>query len=365
MIRVLHCVNDMKRAGLETMIMNYYRKIDKTKIQFDFLTHREKPGAYEEEIIKLGGKIYRAPRLYPKNYFSYFRFMKNFFNEHSEYKIVHSHIDAMSFMPLLAAKMNNIPIRIAHSHSNSIEKDYKFVLKELFRFALPKVANEYMACSEIAAKYLFGKRETIILPNAVDAEKFYFNSNYRDNIRKELKIDNSFVVGHVGRMDKVKNHEYLLAVFKELLMIDSNCILMLVGDGDNKEKLKEKADKLNIKDNVLFLGNRDDTNKLYQAMDILIFPSKFEGFGIVPIEAQYAGLSCLVSDVLPKEVKFSDDFHFLNINSSPKEWADEAALVINRKNNRKINIVNNTYDINNTYKILEDYYCNLYNKVKH
>ena len=129
MIRILQCVNDMHRAGLETMLMNYYRNIDRDKIQFDFLTHRPNRSDYDDEIESLGGKMYYAPRLYPQNYPEYFKWMKRFFAEHPEYKVVHSHIDAMSYLPLKAAKAANIPVRIAHSHNTSIDKDFKYLLK--------------------------------------------------------------------------------------------------------------------------------------------------------------------------------------------------------------------------------------------
>ena len=145
MIRVLQCVNNMHRAGLETMLMNYYRNIDRTKIQFDFLVHRQERSDYDDEIESLGGRIYRAPRLYPQNYPAYFRYMKQFFRDHPEYKIVHSHIDAMSYLPLLAAKRARVPVRIAHSHSTSIDKDTKYWIKQGFRFLIPSVATQFFS----------------------------------------------------------------------------------------------------------------------------------------------------------------------------------------------------------------------------
>ena len=139
MIRILQCVNDMHRAGLETMLMNYYRNIDRNEIQFDFLTHRSNRSDYDDEIELLGGKVYYAPRLYPQNYLSYFKYMKEFYATHTEYKIVHSHIDSMSYLPLLAAKKANIPIRIAHSHNTAIDRDFKYFLKSYFKLKLPEV----------------------------------------------------------------------------------------------------------------------------------------------------------------------------------------------------------------------------------
>ena len=196
MIRILQCVNDMHRAGLETMLMNYYRNIDRNEIQFDFLTHRPNRSDYDDEIESLGGKVYYAPRLYPQNYLSYFKYMKEFYATHTEYKIVHSHIDSMSYLPLLAAKKANIPIRIAHSHNtqnaNSIlGKIYKRYLQN----KINKNANRYFACGQDAAKWLFRKKanNAVIIPNGIDLNKFKFDEKARNNIRNELKIEEQAV----------------------------------------------------------------------------------------------------------------------------------------------------------------------------
>lgn len=232
MIRVLQCVNDMHRAGLETMLMNYYRNIDRTKIQFDFLTHRPDKSDYDDEILSLGGKVYYAPRLYPQNYPAYFKYMKKFFAEHPEYQIVHSHIDSMSYLPLLAAKKAGVPIRIAHSHNTSIDKDFKYILKQYFRKKITKAANYYCACGQEAGKFLFPRKSFTFIPNAIEVDKFLYNKEIRDKKRKDLGLTNEFVVGHVGRLSYQKNHELLIKVFNELHKKDANTILLLIGVGD-------------------------------------------------------------------------------------------------------------------------------------
>ena len=186
----------MHRAGLETMLMNYYRNIDRTKIQFDFLTHRPYKSDYDDEILSLGGRMYYAPRLYPQNYIQYFRWMDKFFEEHLEYQIMHSHIDSMSYLPLLAAKRANVPVRIAHSHNTSIDRDLKYPLKQLFRTRITKVANEYCACGEEAGKFLFGNRDFKVIPNAIETERFIYKEEVRKRVRKELHFTDEFVVGH-------------------------------------------------------------------------------------------------------------------------------------------------------------------------
>ena len=198
MIRILHCVNNMHRAGLETMLMNYYRTIDRTKIQFDFLTHRPERADYDDEIERLGGRVYYAPRLYPHRYAAYFSFMTKFFQEHPEYQIMHSHIDAMSYLPLLAGKRAGVPIRIAHSHSTSIDKDLKYPLKLFFKARMLTVANQCAACGEAAGQFLFGGHEFELIPNAIDAQRFRFDAKMRAEMRQRLALDGKLVLGHVG-----------------------------------------------------------------------------------------------------------------------------------------------------------------------
>ena len=217
MIRVLQCVNDMHRAGLETMLMNYYRNIDRTKIQFDFLTHRPHKSDYDDEIISMGGKVYYAPRLYPQNYQKYFKWMEQFFKDHPEYQIVHSHIDAMSYLPLKAAKKAGVPVRIAHSHNTSIDKDFKYILKQYFRSRITSVATDFCTCGEEAGKFLFGNVECTLIPNAIDISRFLYDPILRKKKRKELGIQDEYVIGHVGRLSYQKNHKLLIQIFYEYL----------------------------------------------------------------------------------------------------------------------------------------------------
>lgn len=364
-IRILQCVNDMHRAGLETMLMNYYRNIDRAKIQFDFLTHRPNKSDYDDEILSLGGKVYYAPRLYPQNYPKYFKWMKNFFKEHPEYKIVHSHIDIMSYLPLLAAKKNNIPIRIAHSHTTSIDKDFKYLLKRYFKSKIKKVATNNLACGEEAGHFLFKSSHFDVIPNAVDAEKFYFNKDIRQKKRKELGLENKFVIGHVGRFCYPKNHKFLIDVFNETAKQDEKAILLLVGVGENYDKIKSYVSALELNDKVVFLGNRADTNELYQVMDVFVLPSLFEGIPLVGVEAQFADLPCIFSDAVSTEVQFNDNVQYANLNEPLEKWAE---IILSTKNNdrdsNKDQIKNSKYDIKVAHKILEKYYINELAKLK-
>ena len=203
----MQVVNIMDRAGLETMLMNYYRNIDRSQVQFDFMTHRPTEGAYDKEILDMGGRIFRAPRLYPQNYHKYFSFMKQFFQEHPEYNIIHSHIDTMSAFPLLAAKRAGLPNRIGHSHSSKLDIDAKLPIKYAAKLMMPRVANIYCACGEKAGKFMYGNRDIQIIPNAIEIKKFDFDKDKRNLVKRKLGIEGKFVIGHVGRFYYVKNQK--------------------------------------------------------------------------------------------------------------------------------------------------------------
>lgn len=358
MMRILQVVNDMHRAGLETMLMNYYRHIDRSKIQFDFLTHRPEKSDYDDEILSMGGKMYYAPRLYPQNYPAYFKYMKKFFAEHPEYKIVHSHIDSMSYLPLLAAKKAGVPIRIAHSHNTSIDKDFKYILKQYYRLRITSVANHYCACGKEAGKFLFKGKEATIIPNAIEVDRFLFDKEMRKMKRKELGLNDEFVLGHVGRLSYQKNHKFLIEVFSEVHKKDANTILLLIGVGEKEQEIKEQVHTLGLDKAVKFLGNRSDVNELYQAMDVFVMPSFFEGIPVTGIEAQFSGLTCVFSDKVPMEVGFSEQCRFLSLQSSREIWKDE---ILENKGKREREertdyYENSNYNILKAKDILRDYY---------
>lgn len=362
MIRVLQCVNNMDRAGLETMIMNYYRHVDRTQIQFDFLMHRPDRSDYDDEIEAMGGRIFRAPRLYPRNYPAYFRYMKRFFSEHPEYRIIHSHIDAMSFFPLLAAKRAGIPVRIAHSHSTFIaDKGAKKIMKQAFRFMLPKVANCYLACGEEAGAFLFRNKQAQVIPNAISKEGFAFSQAIRDQKREELGIQDALVVGHVGRFHEVKNHKFLIDIFCELLRKKNESLLLLVGCGDLMEEIQQLVKQRGISNRVRFLGNRSDVNELYQAMDVFLLPSLFEGIPVVGVEAQFSGLPCVFSDTIAKEVNFSPKSCFMSLELPTEAWSEQIIKVC-EENKREIPVDSDWYNVRHASKMLVEYYQKSYPK---
>ena len=362
MIRVLQCVNNMHRAGLETMLMNYYRNIDRSEIQFDFLTHRPDRADYDDEIKSMGGKIYYAPRLYPHHYPEYFSYMKRFFAEHPEYKIVHSHIDAMSYLPLLAAKGAGIPVRIAHSHNTAVDFDFKYPLKRYFQMKLPSAATHYCACGQKAGEFLFRGRHFDVIPNAIDSGRFLFDPVARKRKREELHIEDQIVIGHVGRFSEQKNHGFLLEIFDRVLQLNPASVLLLIGTGEKEAEMQEKAKKMGLGDRIRFLGSRSDVNELYQAMDVFVMPSLYEGVPVVGIEAQFSGLPCVFSDKVPQEVCFTSNCKTVSLTVGSQRWAEQI-MECGRNDSRAESIRYPHYDIRYAKTLLENKYKELYRQV--
>ena len=359
MIRILQVVNIMDRAGIENMLMNYYRVIDRSKVQFDFLTHRPVEGAYDKEIFELGGQVYHAPRLYPQNYPAYFRFMKQFFLKHSEYNIVHSHIESMSYLPLLCAKKAGVPIRIVHSHNISIDLNYKYPLKQLFKQLIPLVATDYAACSRSAGEYLFPRRKFTVIPNAINIEKFVFNEETRKSMRRKLGIEGKYVIGHVGRFTRQKNHEFLIDTFSQVIKKRDDAFLLLIGAGEYKEKFEWQIKKYSLDNKVLILSNRDDIENLYQVMDIFVLPSLYEGLGMAAVEAQVSGLKCLISDKVPEEALISPDT--LRLPLRIDNWVENISEY--REKGARHPVYSEYYDVQKASDRLVQYYSLLNEKI--
>ncbi len=360
MIRVLQCVNIMDRAGLETMLMNYYRNIDRTEVQFDFLTHRSDKGVYDEEIEKLGGRVYHAPRLYPQNYSLYFRWMREFFRYHTEYKIVHSHIDTMSYFPLAAAKKAGIPVRIAHSHSSQLDKDLKFPIKFFALKGIPVVANYYCACGNEAGKFMFGKQEFKIIRNAIDLGAFAFDEAVRHRKRQELGLENKFVIGHVGRYCHVKNQLFLLDVFRKVLNENKQSHLLLIGKGEDFVKIQKKINDFNIEKYVSLLVDRADVAELYQAMDVFVMPSLFEGLPVVGVEAQANGLQCIMSNDISNEIMMTSSIKMISLDAGLDVWKNEILAADTGRNGLAEKQLRDAgYDVLRESLELKKWYCSL------
>lgn len=356
-IRVLHVVTLMNCGGLETMIMNYYRHIDRNKVQFDFLEHRSGQHDFTDEIFSLGGKIYTVPSVNPLNLNGYINAIDRFFQK-NRYKIVHSHIDCMSVYPLKYAMKYDAPVRIAHTHSSNQDKDFKYPIKIYAKHQISKFATDLFACGENAGKWMFGKNNFNILNNAIDAKRYDFNKLVAESVKKELGVENKFVIGHVGRFSKVKNHSFLIDIFKELILIYPNSRLILVGTGETMDVIKKKVMHYNLLDKVIFLGLRNDINRLMQAFDIFVLPSLYEGLPVTIVEAQASGLRCIISDKVPEQCCFTDNVMINKLSVNPKEWANKIidfGIKYDRKSTYD-DIVKGGYDIYENAKSLQDFY---------
>lgn len=356
-IRILHVVTYMGRGGLETMIMNYYRHIDRTKVQFDFLVHRDFHADYDDEIELLGGRIYRISRLIPWSG-RYHNALNGFFLSHPEYKIVHVHQDCLSSVILKAAKKHGVPVRIAHCHSSSQDKNLKYLLKLFYMRQIPRYATKLFACSEQAGDWMFRGAPYHIVNNAVDAKKHMFSPQKRDQMRSQLGIQpDTLVIGHVGRFNPVKNHAFLLDIFAQLKKTYNDAVLLLVGDGDLRSEMKQKATGLGIKDSVIFTGVRSDVHELMQAMDVFAFPSLYEGLPMTLVEAQAAGLPCFISDGVPEECAKTDLVKRIPLSAGAGGWAEVIlkSKDISRQNTRE-QIVQAGYDIEANAQWLQNFY---------
>ncbi len=366
-IRVAQIIGKWLGGGVEAVVMNYYRHVDRTKIQFDFICDEDSTNIPYEEIEKMGGKVTIIPS-YSKP-FEYNKELKRVLKE-GNYIIIHSHISTMSVFSLFAAKCAGVPVRIAHSHSTTNKKEKKKnLMKQVLRHFSKVFATDYMCCSELAGRWLFGNKEydkgnVYLLNNAIDLDKFKYNESLRKKKRKELGIkDDTLVIGHIGRFVAQKNHDYLIDIFNEIHKKNNNSVLLLAGQGPLMEDIKNKVKELNLDDSVKFLGQRNDANELYQAFDVFLLPSLYEGLPVVGVEAQAAGLLCYLSDDMTKETKVLDITKFMSLNNTPEEWADN--ILDDVKKYKRIDtskeMTTKNFNIKEEAKKLEEYYLNLYN----
>ncbi len=369
--RVLQVFTAMNRGGAESMIMNYYRKIDRSKVQFDFLVHRKKRGAFDDEIEKMGGKIYRFDPINPLLPNKYYKELRAFFSEHNEYTVIHSHLNTFSCFPLKIAKEYNVPCRIAHAHI-AFEKikfqdlfgdeGFKEVVKKMIKLRLKRRIHDSIthsfSCGDKAGKWLFGADNNFtIMNNAIEAQAFAYNETTRKKYRKEFNVEDEFVLGHIGNFTMQKNHSYLLKVFASILKKKPDCSLFFAGDGPLRSKIEKEAAELSITNKIHFLGVRNDIRELSQMFDVFVFPSFYEGLPVTLIEAQSAGLKVVASDRITKEVLLTDDVEFVSIDIDPEVWADKVLRheSYNRVNNYDT-IKNKGYDIvSNALKFQEFY----------
>ncbi len=330
-VRVLQVLGRLDLGGAETMIMNLYRRMDRTRIQFDFIIHTQDECVYSREVRELGGKIYSVPRFTGSNLHAYQRAWRGFFREHPDYLIIHGHMRSTAAIYLRIAKQYGL-VTIAHSHNMSSGEGGKAVVKNLLQLPIRHIADELFACSEASGEWLYGKRAAgrnnfHILKNAIDTENFRFSLKIRREIRENIGAgEHCLVLGHIGRFEEQKNHRFLIEIAAGVIrnrkeaQLDTQ--LWLIGEGVLEQEIRTLVKERGIEAEVKFLGVRKDVNELMQGMDILVFPSLFEGFPVTLVEAQASGLLTVASDTVTREVTLTELIRYQSLSGQAEEWAE-------------------------------------------
>ena len=360
MTRVLQVLGGLNRGGAETMVMNLYRNVDRNHIQFDFIIHTTEKQDYYDEILALGGRIYSCPRYRLYNDLSYKKWWNSFFRNHNEYTIIHSHIRSTAAIILKTAQKYGL-YTISHSHSTSNGKGIAAFVKNLSKSNIENYSNTCFACSQKAGDWLYGEKVSHsdkfhVLKNAINAKQYTFDEEKRLKMRSAFGVQDDFVVGQVGRFADMKNQDFSVSVLVELLKLNKNSKLIFVGDGEYKVFVEKQVHTYGLDDKVLFLGVRSDISDIMQAFDALIFPSTYEGLGIVAVEAQAAGLPVIMSETIPNEVVLTELTKKLPIGDC-RMWATK---LFECKDIARIStlqqIQNGGYDIGTTAKYLQNFY---------
>lgn len=365
-IRVLHILHSMNRGGAENAIMNYYRNIDREKVQFDFLLTSEDKGDFEDEITSLGGQIFKVPLITLYNPFPYIKAVRSFFESHPEYKIVHSHTSSKSVIPLWIAKKCMIPIRCCHSHSSRTKNDLHGKIRNILKPFLKYVATDLLACGEQAAIWLYGKHflnspKVKIFKNVIETINFKYNEETRKIYRNKFGIEgDSLLLGHTARFGKEKNHPFDIEILSEIKNMGIKTKLMLVGDNITEEAkfVKQKIEYMELQNDVIFTGVVNNVYDYEQAMDVFLLPSFFEGLPLSIIEAQVSGLPCFTSkDRVSYECSVTDLVHYIPLEAGARAWAEEIVKACKgTRRDRWDEVAAAGYDAKTSAKQLQDFY---------
>lgn len=324
-VRVLHIFAALDSGGVSNFVMNLYRELDREKVQFDFAMTSGERSLYDDEVKKRGGRVFYfdASRSLSSNLYAILR-------EKGPFAAVHSHLFFYTGFILAAARMAGVPVRIAHAHnahtgeSRSVFRmTYEKGMQELIRMN----ATHLLGCSEKACRYVFGDRimkdpRAKVIPDGIDCRRFAFDPAVRQEVRDRYGLGEKFVVGHVGHFNPAKNHEKILAVFQKVCQCRPDAALLLVGDGELEDLVRAKTEELGLGGRVVFAGAHKDVERYYQAMDVFLFPSRYEGFGMAMIEAQAGGLACVASDVVTTETNADGRVLYLPLGLSDEVWAE-------------------------------------------
>lgn len=362
-IRILHIMNGATLGGISTVVLNYYKNIDRNRFKFDIAMYNKKLGPNGEELQKLGCNMFYLP-LKSRHLIKYIKELKCII-KNGRYDAIHVHNNKTSYVALIIAKSLGVPVRIAHAHTAYKTSSVKTVITDVIsHYITAQVSTKLIACSKQAAASIFGEsktatNKTVILRNAIDVNRFRFESDIRKKVRNKLGIENELVIGTVGNLSLEKNHKYLLEIFKELCSLRQNVKLIIVGNGELMNELTDYSNKLGIFDKVLFLGQRTDVNQILMAMDIFIMTSLYEGFGIAALEAAASGLPLYLSNHIPEDLKFVKRHKYLSIDIDPIVWArelNECEIENYDRLDGAVEVINNGFCINDNIRILEGIY---------
>ena len=364
-LRVLMLFTILNRGGAEAMVMNYYREIDRSKVQFDFVVHREEKGDYEDEVTALGGKIYRMMPLRPHTFGKYEKQIAAFFDEHPEYQIIHGQCSESGYFFYKEASRRGIPVIIAHAHSSHVKVDLRWFFRTWMKHQMRPYLTHYFSCGDEASEWLFGKelaKKAVVLKNAIDTRRYLFNAQVRKRVREELSIDNkALTICHVGSFVGVKNHSFIVDIFAEILKKRPDAQLLLIGDGILRAQTEQKVHEKGLDTQVKFLGVRRDVHELLQAFDVMLFPSLFEGLPVTLVEAQSAGLPCVISENIPREVITTDLVEQVPLAETASRWA-ERVIAAGSKEHDKTKypqvVTEAGFDIKKNAQWLQDFYLN-------
>ena len=324
-MRVLQVGLSPNLGGIETCVMGYYRELINQNVQFDFISMYDSL-AGEEEIRALGGEVFFLSNVKRHPW----RFAKELEEvlAKGQYDVVHVNmLSAANIVPLRVAHKMKVRKVIAHSHNSSSPGILRNVLHYLNKRKIARYATDCFACSKVAAQWLFPadiyhQNKVQLIHNAISVERFLFDAKEQAQICRELNIEDTWVIGHVGRFEEQKNHTFLLDIFNEVVKREPNTVLLLIGEGELMQPAKEKVRALHLEEKVRFLGLRSDVDKLWKSIDVFLFPSLFEGLPMVAVEAQAAGVFMLLADTISTEVQVTDNLEFLSLNQTPSKWAE-------------------------------------------
>ena len=367
MLRVLQVLPALNICGgIESYVMNYYRHLDKEKIQSDFITHTTLECTYRKEIEEMGGSIYEFPPFKISKIINIIKLIDVFLKKnHKKYDIIHCHMANAAVFYFFFAKKYNLKIRVLHSHQPSAADKLSHKIRNYPLLLLGNIlATHRLACSDLAGKFLFKRKSFLIINNAIEVEKFAYDKHKRKMLRNLLAVDNKKVIGHIGRFCRQKNQLYLLDIFSECMKKDKNYHLVMIGSGEDESVIKQKINQLGLEKNVSLLGNKQNVNDYYQIFDYFVFPSLYEGIGIVLIEAQCSGLMVFASsDDIPHSVKMTENFQFISLKENAKKWAES---IIDNENYIRRSQVSNIkqfgYSIVDNSNKLENFYLGCIDK---